>query len=384
MEKNNTGIYLHIPFCTTKCGYCSFNSVPLPGEATLGRYLRALAAEIDSRARELAHFGPETIYFGGGTPSLVAPADIEGMIRRVTSLCAAGRVREVTLEANPVSLDEHNLAAFRAAGVDRLSIGVQTFRPRVLEFLECSVREGHAVRAYQTARELGFENIGLDLIVGLPEPYDTVYRDDLETLLQLRPEHVSAYLLSLESDAAMYRRLAAGEFALPDGDRQAEVFLDVSEALAAAGYEHYEVSNFARPGFAARHNSRYWTGEPYHGFGAGAHSLVQRDGRWIRYANLGLPADYMEAVEDGKSPLAFQETLTAGMMVRERMMLQLRTAAGLAPADFPDIASDIMANLSSYVSDGLFSWDGERFRPTPAGMLLADGIAKQLWDLVAD
>ncbi len=381
--KNQTGVYVHVPFCVAKCGYCSFNSVALDDRSTLDRYLDAVAAEIKSRAAELAELELKTIYFGGGTPSLVTSEQLQSLIELVCAEAATGDPQEVTIEANPATLSAQNLTGFWRVGIDRLSIGVQSFNPQALEMLEATQREGHAVRAYKMARDAGFENIGLDLIVGLPEPFEDVFQDDLELVARLAPEHLSVYLLSIDEDANLHRLVETGDLELLDDDRQAYVFLQASEALREAGYEHYEVSNFAKPGYRSQHNSRYWTGESYHGFGAGAHSLLFAGGNWIRRANISDPGSYI-AAGPGKRLIDFEEKLTPGMITREKFMLQLRLVEGIAPADFPDIADQIVVRLSPYTRAGLFAWDGSRFRPTPAGMLMADGIAADLWDLVKD
>lgn len=382
MENQIAGIYLHVPFCRAKCGYCAFNSVPLPDEATLSRYADCLERELLRRAPLLAAGHPQTIYFGGGTPSLLPPERIAALIERIKSLVAPdASPAEITLEANPATLTEKNLAGFRRAGVDRLSIGAQTFDPAALLFLQTTFRAGHVERAFDQARQAGFDNISLDLIVGLPEPYTDVYRKDLQRLLDLGPEHISVYQLTFESPSCLAQKRDSGEISPLNDDRQADIFLDCHKRLTAAGYRHYEVSNYAVPGRQSRHNSLYWTGESYLGLGAGAHSLLQENGLPVRRANAEEPDVYRCLLETDRDPCNHTETLLPAVAAREKVMLALRTSEGLAPRDFDQAQKPLGNKLQAHLQAGHFTWDGERFRPTPAGLLLADAIALELWDL---
>jgi oxygen-independent coproporphyrinogen-3 oxidase len=244
------GVYIHVPFCEAKCGYCAFNSRPLADRGVLDRYLAALDAELNRWRTLLADAALRTIYFGGGTPSLVAPSRVAALIGSIRGeLRNPDDLVEITLEANPATLTADNLRGFRAAGVNRLSIGVQSFDHGALDFLECSYRADRVPEIMALAREAGFANIGLDLIVGLPEPYHDVYRADLEQALALSPEHLSVYLLTVEEPSRLHERVRAGELKKLDDERQADIFLECHERLTQAGYEHYEVSNYARPGY---------------------------------------------------------------------------------------------------------------------------------------
>jgi oxygen-independent coproporphyrinogen-3 oxidase len=379
------GVYIHVPFCEAKCGYCAFNSRPLADRGVLDRYLAALDAELNRWRTLLADAALRTIYFGGGTPSLVAPSRVAALIGSIRGeLRNPDDLVEITLEANPATLTADNLRGFRAAGVNRLSIGVQSFDHGALDFLECSYRADRVPEIMALAREAGFANIGLDLIVGLPEPYHDVYRADLEQALALSPEHLSVYLLTVEEPSRLHERVRAGELKKLDDERQADIFLECHERLTQAGYEHYEVSNYARPGYRSRHNSLYWSGELYWGLGAGAHSYLQRAGRLFRRGNVADPNRYVQAIEQGREPADFTEWLTPSMIAREKIMLALRTGDGLAPADFGDLAERIFGALSKHTRDGRFTWDGHRFRPTPTGFLLADAIAAELWEAYED
>ncbi len=375
------GLYFHVPFCRGKCGYCAFNSRPLRDEAELARYADALVRELAAHRERLAGAWITTVYFGGGTPALLPPDRVAALLAQARAM--AGGVAndvEVTLEANPDTLDDRALAGFRAAGVNRISLGVQSFDAAALAFLERRHRPDQAAQAVGAARRAGFDNLSLDLIAGLPAPHAETYRADLAAALALAPEHLSVYLLAAEKPSRLHDAVQAGRITLPDADRQADVYLDIDRALTAAGYAHYEVSNYARPGREARHNAAYWAGVPYLGLGAGAHSYGLRDGRPARWANAGDPDDYVRRMEAGTSPVDFAEEVTPAMARRERLMLALRTAAGIDVSQFGAAAPALADALSRHAAEGRFTRDGSRFRPTPAGLLVADGIAAELWD----
>jgi len=382
MEKNIAGIYLHVPYCRAKCGYCAFNSVPLPDEATLSRYADCLEKELARRAPLLAASRPRTIYFGGGTPSLLEPARVAALIGQIKTLIASSdALEEITLEANPATLSAKNLAGFRRAGINRLSIGTQTFNPAALAFLQTTFRSGHVERAFRQARQAGFDNLSLDLIVGLPKPYTDTYLEDLQYVIDLEPEHLSIYQLTFEEPSRLAAQRDAGEIVPLDEDRQADIFLDCHERLSASGYRHYEVSNYARPGRESRHNSLYWTGELYLGVGAGAHSLLRDNDSTMRRANAEDPNTYLNLSETDRDPCNHSEILRPAIAAREKVMLALRTSQGLDPRDFHDSQMALIEKLHSHTASGHFFQDGECFRPTPAGLLLADAIALDLWDL---
>ncbi len=369
---NALGLYVHVPFCRGKCGYCAFNSRPLRDDAELAAYARALETEFAMYTARLADAQVTTIYFGGGTPSLLAPEQIASLLTRMRPVADA----EITLEANPETVTERTLAGFRAAGVNRLSLGVQSFDAAALAFLERRHQPNQAVDAFTAARRTGFANISLDLIAGLPAPHDRAYLADLDAPLSLAPEHLSVYLLTAEPPSRLHEAACAGRVTLPAADQQADVFLRVHERLTASSFEHYEVSNFARPEKRARHNSAYWRGAAYLGFGAGAHSFVAHE----RRANVGDPDEYVRRLARGDSPVAFRETITPEMSRREKLMLELRTAEGVDPREFGDAAPALAAALSRHAAEGRYTRDGSRFCPTVTGFLVADGIALELWE----
>lgn len=387
------GVYVHLPYCTSKCGYCAFNSRPLRRADELERYVAALEAELRLRRDELSRLSVDTVYFGGGTPSLAPPSTLARILGAVVAAAASGsRPREATLEVNPEGVDEARLSALREAGFDRLSVGVQSFDGAALRFLERRHGPEEGERVVAAARRAGFANLGIDLIVGLPTPHDGALDADLERAIALAPEHLSVYLLGIESPSRLARAVARGAARAPDDDRQAEAFLACHARLGAAGYEHYEVSNYARTGFRARHNAAYWDGTPYVGLGAGAHSyLPAAPCGDMRRANVRDADRYVRVLAAGRDPADLCETITPEMALRERLMLQCRTADGLCPASYGEegarggavrgaAADRLRAALDRMAAGGWFERDGDRYRPTAEGLLHADGAALALWD----
>ena len=377
-----TGVYFHIPFCQSKCDYCAFSSRPLRDRAELEGYVNALKAELILHADRLAGLPIETIYFGGGTPSLLDPATVGDLIALlVRSGASWDDSCEVTLEANPDTLDVKNLAGFRQAGVNRLSLGVQSFFSPSLLFLGRRHAPRQAARAVTLARRAGFDNLSLDLIAGLPDPNRERYKQDLDRALEIRPEHLSVYLLTADKPARLHEQVNQGRVRLPSDDQQADIFLAIHDRLAVrANYHHYEVSNFALPGFASRHNRAYWTATPYIGVGAGAHSHYQQGTAWVRTANVADPDAYRRRLERNLDPVEQMEVLTEPVRLRENLMLALRTDQGVDPSAFGAYAPLIRWQLDNLCDNGWYTRDGERFLVTPAGFLVADGVTSDLWE----
>lgn len=386
------GVYVHIPYCAWKCGYCAFNSRPLRDPREHDAYMRALHAELRLRAAELRALRVETVYFGGGTPSLVPPHALAALLRAIRDADGAGSaVVETTLEANPEGLvrravdgmcGEERLARLRDAGFDRLSLGIQSFDAGALAYLERRHGPGDGPAAVAAARRAGFDNLSVDLIVGLPAPHDHCHLDDVARAIELcAPEHLSVYLLGIEEPSRLAHAVATGLAAAPLPEAQADAFLACEAVLVAAGYEHYEVSNFARPGRRARHNAAYWTGEPYLGLGAGAHSyLIAADGQPFRRANVADADVYVRALSDGLDPTDLLEPIDAETERRERLMLALRTTEGINPGAFGAASQALERRLARLAQRGLFIHDGGRWRPTAEGFLHADGLTVELWE----
>ena len=316
------GIYFHIPFCKRACSYCDFFKEI--GTRRLDPLVEAMHRELEARRDYLGGEAVRTRYFGGGTPSLCPPGTIRGLLEHAAELFDCSAAEETTLEANPDDLDEAYLAALREAGVDRLSIGIQSFDDDCLRLMNRRHTAAQAEEAVRAARRCGFGNITVDLIFGVPGFGGDVLRRTLHRTLELGAEHVSAYHLTVEPDTAFGRRAARGDFRAVDEEVSEREFLAVHDALCGAGYEHYEVSNYARPGFRARHNASYWHGAEYLGIGPAAHSYDGASRSW----NVASVERYIA----GAPPEG--ERLTERDRRNEYVMTRLRTAEGIDLGEF--------------------------------------------------
>ncbi len=362
-----SGLYVHVPFCLTRCGYCDFNAYAGLGHLA-GRYVAALRREADLAAPGWAGERFVSVFFGGGTPTMLEPAWLLGVLDHLRERFHVEPGAEVTVEANPDTVDERSLAALRAGGVTRLSIGAQSFDPRVLEALERVHGPGSVRRAFAAARAAGFENVNLDLIYGAHGESLASWRRTLEEAIELGPEHISAYALTIEPATPLGRKVAAGLVPPPDPDLQADMFELACELLRAAGYRHYEVSNWARPGSECLHNLGYWERRPYLGLGAGAHS-ARGDRRWW---NLRPPLAYLAAVEAGRLPVGGEERLTPEERRLEEAFLRLRTSRGLPASEVPaDAAAELLER-------GLLARSDGHVVPTERGMLLLNELVLAL------
>lgn len=367
-----TSVYVHAPFCARRCFYCDF-AVKVGRVGDLPGWLAALEAELrlvaDDPLLNLAS-RLDTLYVGGGTPSLLGPAAMSGLAsllgrERLSSLV------EWTAEANPESFTPDVARAWAAAGVNRVSLGTQTFHAPALRWMgRLHGPEGTRV-AVQAARAAGIANISVDLIFGLPAHLERDWRDDLEQILALDVPHVSLYGLTVEDGTALGRRVREGRERPVDEVRYEEEFLLAAEILTAAGFEHYEVSNFGRPGYASRHNSIYWSGAPYLGLGNGAHSYAPPVRRW----NLREWDDYCRVAQKGGPVEAEREVLDDGAFRLERIWLGLRTARGLETASLPPAAR---ALSDGWVAEGLAAEAEGRLVLTRRGWLLLDRLAVDL------
>jgi oxygen-independent coproporphyrinogen-3 oxidase len=381
-------VYIHLPYCIRKCLYCDFNTY---AEAAFpeGAYAEALLREIRFAAGKPAWQGRKvsTVFFGGGTPSLFAPDTIGSLIETVEQLFGFTEAPEITLEANPGSLEgggTEKLAAFRAAGVNRLSIGVQSFEPRHLRYLGRVHGPSESEAAVQSARKAGFDNLSCDLIFAVPGQTLREWERDLQRLIGHAPEHISTYALTYESGTALTARLKAGKL-VPAAEEDERTMYEVSiETLAAAGYRQYEISNFAKPGREAQHNLAYWTWRDYLGTGAGAHGFSRRGGGaepWgERYANLKLPQRYMEAGDGGWADSRELIGRTAAM--EEFVMLGLRLRDGFSTdafeATFGCDVSTAFDDYSRLGDDGFLELVAGRVKLTSEGLMLADSVISRL------
>jgi putative oxygen-independent coproporphyrinogen III oxidase len=361
------GLYVHVPFCLTRCGYCDFNAYAGLGHLS-NRYVAALRAEADLWADEWAGRPFASLFFGGGTPTTLPPDELTGLVAHLQERFDLASHAEVTVEANPDTVDRASLTRLRAGGVTRLSLGVQSFDPVVLAALERIHPPESARRAYTAARGAGFDDVNLDLIYGARGETVASWRRTLAAAVELEPDHLSCYALTIERGTPLGRAVSSGTAPPPDPDLQARMYEVACEVLGAAGYRHYEVSNWARPGHQCLHNLGYWEGRPYLGLGAGAHSY--RDGR--RWWNVRPPERYLTEALAGRRPLGGQEVLNEGQAILERLLLGIRHAAGV-PASW--VAAD---DALRFVEQGLARLEGRRFRLTERGMFVANEVVLAL------
>ncbi len=389
------GLYLHIPFCRSKCSYCGFYSItdlaPVPS------FLGALAAEIALYREHFPAF--DTVYIGGGTPSVLAAGELEAIIGEVRKTFALPDGVEITLEINPGGVTPGSLQALRRSGVSRLNVGVQSFDDAALAFLGRRHTSQQAVETILLAREAGFDSLGLDLIYGLAavdgkkhgesraerggpaaESLFSRWQDTLKVACSFRPEHLSCYELTVEAGTPLAAMIAAGDHALPDEDLQCRYFLRTSEVLEETGYLHYEVSNFAREErFRSRHNSKYWDHTPYLGLGPGAHSF---DGtrRWWNHRNVAV---YIQELRAGKRPVVAEEELDTEQLRLEALCLGLRTAAGIDVREYRenygyDLLMERGEAIDRLLGEGHLKRREDRIAPTRKGLAVADAMARLL------
>ncbi|MBI3755549.1 MAG: radical SAM family heme chaperone HemW [Deltaproteobacteria bacterium] len=328
---NTIGIYIHIPFCVKKCPYCDFNSVAdanIPDNAYTVTMLKELAARIEGEP-PLAHKTLESIYIGGGTASLISPHNIKKLVHGIRKTFSDASPQEITLEINPGTVTKDSLAAFKDAGINRLSIGIQSFNDKTLKTLGRIHSAKDAVKCYEYAKMAGFDNIGIDLIFGIPDQSTDEWERDLKKAVALKPEHISAYNLTIEKGTPFFELQKKGRLALPSEEEQVLMYELAIDKLEEAGYKHYEISNFSLTGFESRHNMRYWSHKDYIGLGAGAHSYASLPDWGIRQWNEPEPASYMRQVNETGRAIAGEERLTKKEALEEGIFLGLRRAAGI-------------------------------------------------------
>ena len=373
------GLYVHIPFCRKKCRYCDFYSTE--DLFLVPDFLDAVKQEMAMRApRNLAF---DTLYFGGGTPSLLSPKHLAVLMDHIFSLFQIHKNHEITLEINPGTVNRSQLAAYARHGINRINIGIQSFQDNHLKCLGRIHTADQGIHAVHLAREAGFNNIGLDLIIGLPGQTREDLEKDLDQLLSFHPEHVSCYMLSYEPGTPLHRMRESG-LVHPLPERDVEAFYTfTSEFLESNGYEHYEISNFAKastsPGvtsYRSRHNVKYWIGAPYMGFGPGAHSFLPP----TRLRNSGAVDDYVKSIRARTLPFAETENLTESERFMEEVFLSLRTRDGMVLNTFLTRYNvDIMKTYDRLIAElrqgGYLTVADDRIVLTRKGFLMADGIS---------
>jgi len=374
-------VYIHVPYCATRCGYCDFNTYTaseLGGGASQASYAHDAIAELKLARGVLGDVDlpVQTVFFGGGTPTLLPVADLAAMLTAVRDLFGLARDAEVTTEANPESVDARSLAALRDAGFTRVSLGMQSVRPHVLAVLDRVHTPGAPALRVAEARAAGFEHVSLDLIYGTPGESDDDWRASLDAAIAAEPDHISAYSLIVEDGTRLAGRVARGELPRPDDDVLADRYLIADEMLTAAGFGWYEVSNWAKPGGQCRHNLAYWRSFDWWGVGPGAHSHV--DG--VRWWNVKHPTAYAARLSAGVSPGYAREILDASTRRVERVLLQLRLVEGLDLRELDDVGR---AAAIAEVAAGLLepaAFEQGRGVLTRDGRLLADGVVRRLLD----
>jgi oxygen-independent coproporphyrinogen-3 oxidase len=368
-------VYVHIPFCRWRCSYCDFN-IYAGMSRWFAPYVAALGQEIRWFGRAAGRPRARTIYIGGGTPSLLPLPLLERLFEALREAFEIPPGIEITMEANPSGLSVAYLEGVRALGVNRLSFGVQSAHPEELRLLRRDHTFQEAHDHFAMARAAGFANLNVDLIYGLPGQTLRRWQETLEAVLAWGPEHLSAYALIVEERTALHRWIREGRIPAPDPDLAAEMYEWTRERLAGAGYRHYELSNWARPGYESQHNAVYWRYEPYVGFGAGAWSFL-RDRRWM---NVRHPKDYIGRIERGESPVAEEEILPLPVQMAEMVILGLRRVEeGVEEACFrARFGQGLMERYGAVIAEledlGLVRWDGVRLRLTPRGQLLGNQV----------
>lgn len=373
--KKNIGIYIHIPFCASKCAYCDFYSKP-GAEQLIPEYHNALLRHIKESAPQIDGYIIDTVYFGGGTPSYYGAGRL---IQIFNALKKYGNVlvdSEVTLEANPDSITFLDLVRLKKAGFNRISIGAQCADDGILKSLGRRHNFAQVEEAVENARKAGFDNINIDLIYGLPSQTKEGWADTLLKTAALKPEHISGYGLKIEKGTELY--LYKDSPFIPDDDTQADMYLYMVDTLASYGYRQYEVSNFAQRDRQSLHNLKYWTGQEYMGFGAAAHSYVGGQ----RYSYISDIEGYCKKIVSGESLVDQSEYMSNFELAGEYLMLRLRTVHGISEEEYceiyPSRFDNIRKKLEEYTSEGFMEHVDGRWRFTPRGFLVSNTIISDI------
>jgi oxygen-independent coproporphyrinogen-3 oxidase len=385
----NLGIYIQVPFCQTKCTYCNFHT-GVVSNARFAPYAAAVQTEIREHRTRLGSHGvqlpasfselrADTVYFGGGTPSLLDPKHLSGILQSVrdTFRCS---LSEVTLEADPETVQPEKAAAWAAAGINRISFGVQSFSDGELKAAGRVHRRIDVYRAAEILRAAGLQNISFDLIAGLPHQTAESWRNSLHELITLRPEHVSIYLLEVDEGSRLGKEILQSGLrysarAVPTDEQMVSFYDEARDALTAAGYEHYEISNFAKPGFESNHNLKYWRREPYLGFGAGAHSFSGSQ----RWANTHDAVGYVQAIGEGRIPIEQFECVSAEQALEEELFLGLRQLSGI-DIDALELTYGVSVEkrFDSLLSMGMIERDGSKVRLVPGRLSISNEVFVEL------
>ena len=377
MANKPLSFYIHVPYCVKRCGYCDFNTytpAELNGDlkSVSSDYIDLLVKEVDFAEREI-NSSISTIFIGGGTPTLLEASDINKILKKLENTFGFAGDIEITIEANPDSVTPEKLSQLRTAGVNRISFGMQSSVGHVLKVLDRTHNPDNVSKSVELARSAGFNEINLDLIYGTPGESISDWKQSIESALALPITHISAYALILEDGTKLANQVKRKEFEMPDDGQTAQKYLIADTAFNQAGFEWYELSNWAKPGSECKHNMAYWRGDNWWGLGPGAHSHLA--GR--RFWNIKHPNSYRASLESG-SPIAGSEVLNAEQIESERVMLEIRLRSGLEKAS---LKSAQLETAKSYLEGGELdteSWQNGRISLTPKGRLVADRIVRSI------
>jgi oxygen-independent coproporphyrinogen-3 oxidase len=373
MHKDQAGLYIHVPFCLSKCGYCSFYSVASP--ALIPEFEKAVSREMAFYKKSFQSF--DTIYLGGGTPSLLSIQQIDDILKSANDHFNIDRQTEITIEVNPGDGSAEYFQQLRKRGINRLNIGIQSFNDSLLKFLGRRHSAKEAGAAMDAARQAGFDNIGIDLIYGIYGQDMKTWKETLSKALSFLPEHLSCYQLSLDEKTPLYEQYGKESLQLPAENEALDFFMTTSKILTDAGYIHYEVSNFARSeALCSRHNMKYWRHSPYLGLGPAAHSFLDSR-RWWNKADVKA---YLNAVGEGKEPVDKSESLSMEQLALEALFLSMRTKDGIHLQQYKnrfgaDLLVDKKQVIDELMENGLLELTDGRLQPTLAGMAVADSLA---------
>ena len=372
----SAGIYIHIPFCAVKCIYCDFYSIT-DRENSIPRFINAIVKEIETCTVDVSNWKLETIFIGGGTPSLLNGRNIESILNALERKYNLAQIKEWTMEANPGEAPLERLKDFRSLGINRLSMGVQSLEPDLLKFLTRIHSANQVFETYEHARNAGFENINCDLIYSMPGQSWEIWERDLLRVLDLKPDHISAYTLTLEKGTELYQFVKKGQVTMPEEDQTGGWFLKTHGILNSHGYSAYEISNFAKPGMECRHNLHYWRIHPFLAFGPSAHGF---DGS-NRWGNVRSLDQYLTQIESGNTPISMKESLTQKNLTNELIGFGLRMNEGIDLAQIPErYLNQFNTNLESARqkwSDVLILRDSS-VSLTKKGMVYTDAVGVDL------
>jgi len=367
--QNTLGLYIHVPFCLQKCGYCDFYSIT-GTTAQMDAYVKAVTTHIKEAGRYCGKYTVDTVYFGGGTPSVLGPRRLAAIYKACGKGFSLSKSAEVTLEVNPGTADKKLFKKLRKTGFNRLSVGVQSLDGTRLLELGRSHTSEQAAAAFQAARAAGFDNISVDMLYGLPNQTLEEWRNTLETIVKWQPEHISCYGLKLELNTPMLLKNPT----LPDDDLQADMYLLTNDLLVSAGFRHYEVSNFAKPSRESRHNMKYWTLLPYMGFGPSAHSDF--DGK--RFSLVRNLDEYIDGIANKSEVIDRSEFVPEIERAGEYLMLNLRTDRGVSSNDYSKLFrasfDSIEEKLKRFEEHDITQRIGDRWRLTPKGFLVSNRV----------